>query len=116
VDLTGDGYEEAVWLDAQAIEDSGSGWWSDVVVYTMLPVDVVPRLLQTMGGEEGDNSNGRLGLVSVDRDGIVLSRPIVTIDDAECCPSAERIEVWRWRNTRFVEDVSQRRIQRLTYD
>ncbi|MBK6578203.1 MAG: hypothetical protein IPG17_18785 [Sandaracinaceae bacterium] len=109
MDLTGDGYEEAVWLDAQAIEDSGSG-------VHHAPVDVVPRLLQTMGGEEGDNSNGRLGLVSVDRDGIVLSRPIVTIDDAECCPSAERIEVWRWRNTRFVEDVSQRRIQRLTYD
>lgn len=116
MDLTGDGYEEAVWLDAQGIEDSGSGWWSSVVVYTMLPGDVVPRLLQTMGWEEGDNSNGHLSLHSVDRSGIVLSRPIVTDDEPDCCPSTERVEFWRWNGTRFTEDVTRRRVQRISFE
>mgnify|MGYP000891285294 CR=1 FL=1 len=110
VDLNGDGYEEAVWTDAEGIEDSGSGWYSSVEVYSMLPGDTVPRHVQTIGGQIDDNSDGQVSLVSASRRGVVVARAEFSEDDARCCPHADRIEQWRWNGQWLEEDVVRRRV------
>lgn len=110
VDLNGDGYEEAVWTDAQGIEGSASGWYSSVVVYSMLPGDTVPRLVQTIASQVDDNSNGQVSLVSASRGGVVVARAEFSEDDAMCCPHADRIEQWRWNGQWLAEDVARRRV------